>query len=406
MKTMRNFYHFVLAWLSSVFYGAPSRKITVVGLTGTKGKSTVLEILDSVLTAAGKKTALLSSVRLKIGSRSEKSPYTNTMPGRGAIQKFLKDAVLAKCEIALIEVTSEGIKQSRHRFVDWDAAVFLNLHPEHVEAHGSFEKYRQAKLAFFKSLANSRKTRKFFVINADDPNASHFEDATKSVKGGEVVFCRRSEVSDLAERIKKEKNHDWLVADFNIENVAVAAKTAEVLGASSKEILRGLENFQGLRGRMDFVQKEPFTVVVDYAHTPDSLKAVYETLRKQIKKGGQLVCVLGSAGGGRDKWKRPELGKIAAEYCDKIVLTSEDPYNENPNWIIQDIKSGIRNSKFKIQNLYEITDRKEALKKAISLAGKGDMVVSTGMGSQNWFYGPHGKKIPWDEHKVVEGIIA
>jgi len=422
LRIIRHFYHFLLAWLASAFYGAPSKKIAVVGVTGTKGKSTVLEMLDSILTAAHRRTALLSSVRLKIGSRSGKNFYANTMPGRGAIQKFLKEAVAENCEIALIEVTSEGVKQSRHRFIHWDGAVFLNLHPEHIEAHGGFEKYREAKLDFFRALSRSAKPRKFFVVNADDQNAPYFEEAARGVAGGEVFLCRRPAAS-LVKKLK-EQNPDWLLADFNIENVAVAAKTAGALGAKEKEILVGLENFRGLRGRMDFVQKKPFAVVVDYAHTPDSLRAVYEILRRQASahstgsgltvrgvkpskaKGHKLICVLGSAGGGRDKWKRPELGRIASHYCDRIILTDEDPYDENPMKILEEIKSGIPDDEGPLSKVEVVLDRKEAIRRAILSAQEGDVVAVTGKGSEEWIHVASGRKIPWDDRGVVEEILS
>jgi len=421
LKIIRNLYHFIFAWLASLFYGAPSKKITVVGVTGTKGKSTVLAMLDSILTADGRRVALLSSVQQKIGGVSEESFYPNTMPGRGAVQKFLKKAVAARDEIALIEVTSEGVKQHREKFIHWDAAVFLNLHPEHIESHGSFENYRNAKLDFFRCLRCSEKREKIFVVNADDPQAVYFEKVAKSVPHSHLFEARAAEVKNLAAALKKEKQSSWLLADFNIENIAVAAKTASALGASERSIKEGLENFPGLRGRMDFVQREPFAVVVDYAHTPESLEAVYKTLRKQVKKGGRLICVLGSAGGGRDKWKRPALGTVAGSYCERIILTSEDPYDENPADIMDQIETGFlrnpnslpvlprqagRAGKFQIsENYWKIIDRKEALKKAISLAKPGDVVVSTGMGSQKWFYGPKGSKILWDEPKIVEEIL-
>ncbi|HXF44254.1 MAG TPA: UDP-N-acetylmuramyl-tripeptide synthetase [Candidatus Paceibacterota bacterium] len=400
---LRNLYHYLFAFLANLIYGAPSRKIFVLGLTGTKGKSTALEMLDSVLSVAGRRTALLTSTRRKIGDRSEKSPYTNTMPGRGAIQAFLKEAVRAGCDIALVEVTSEGMKQHRGRFIDWDAAVFLNLHPEHIEAHGSFEKYREAKLDLFRELGRSEKPRKFFVVNASSADAPHFQKVAGGIPGGETFLATLAEVDRIVRRIRKDKNPDWLLADFNIENIAVVAKTARALGVGEEDIITGLEKFPGLRGRMDFVQHEPFSVVVDYAHTPESLRAVYNTLRKHLKEGSRLICVLGSAGGGRDKWKRPELGKIAGESCDILILTSEDPYDEDPEEIIRAIEKGIPADK--AGKILKITNRRTALREAVAVARNGDVVVSTGMGSQDWFYGPRGAKIPWDEHRIFEEIL-
>ncbi len=400
-------YHFLLAFLGNLFYGSPSKRINVIGVTGTKGKSTTLELIDAILTTSGKRTALLSSVRQKIGRRNQKNSSENTMPGRFAIQKFLYEAVKSKCEYALFEVTSEGVTKHRHRFIQWNGALFLNLTPEHVEAHGSFEKYREAKLDFFKYVKRSKKKKKYFIINKDDVHTPYFKNIAEHTPRSEVIFFSRDDVHRLVDLIKKERNPDWLRADFNVENVAAARALARLLGVKNEAILKALIGFKGLRGRMDFIQKEPFAVVVDYAHTPVSLRAVYENLRKQpeFTKKSKLICVLGSCGGGRDKWKRPEMGEIAARYCDEIILTNEDPYDEDPNQIIREIKSGISNSQFPMFKVYIILDRGEAIKRAIFLAQKGDVVVITGKGSEEWIHIAKRKKIPWDDRKKVEETL-
>ncbi|MBI4033958.1 MAG: hypothetical protein HY378_00200 [Candidatus Brennerbacteria bacterium] len=385
-------YHYLLAFLGSFFYGAPSRKIFVIGVTGTKGKTTALELMNAVLEAGGKKTAIFSSTTRKISGKREKNPTETTMPGRFALQKFFREAVGAGCEYALIEVTSEGVTKYRHRFIHWDAAVFLNIHPEHIEAHGSFEEYLKAKLDFFRELGRSSKKKRYFFINEDDARAPAFEKAVRSVKGGVIAGFSENDVRPLA-----GGNPQLL---FNLPNAAAALALARVLGIE-EGALRAFRNFKGLPGRLEFVQKEPFGVVIDYAHTPDSLERLYKFLGNQ-----RLICVLGSAGGGRDKWKRPELGRIAARHCDEIILTNEDPYDENPKQILSQIKSGISNSQFLISNVHEIIDRREAIKKAVSLAKKDDMVVITGKGSEEWIHVAGGKKIPWNDRKVVEEILG
>lgn len=391
--------------MGNLIYGKPSRDIFVLGVTGTKGKSTALEIINSILEEAGKKTALISSVRWKIDKESKPNYVGNTMPGRGKIQKFLREAVDVGCNYALIEVTSQGITQHRHRFISWDVAIFLNLHPEHIEAHGSFEKYREAKVSFFKYVRKSPKVKKYFFINEDDPSAYYFKEAVEGVEGAEIILFSRSDVYKLLEELKKESLADWLRADFNIENVAAAVAFAKTRGIDMKVIKKALANFKGVEGRMDFVKKKPFSVVIDYAHTPVSLKAFYENLRRNyVGEKAKLICVFGSAGGGRDVWKRPEFGKIAASYCDKIVLTSEDPYKDDPQGIINDIKAGFQEVDVKPEAILEVLDRKEAIKKAILLAKKGDVVAITGMGSQHFYYGPEGK-IPWNERKIIEEIL-
>lgn len=200
----------------------------------------------------------------------------------------------------------------------------------------------------------------------------------------------------------------FLFSDFNKDNAAAAVSVAKDLGISENTIEEALRHFSGVSGRMEFVQCKPFSVVIDYAHTPDSLEAVYksfEDLEPQVQNfNPKLICVLGAAGGGRDKWKRGAMGKVASEYCDEIVLTDEDPYDERPAEILSEIKSGIP-ADFPPASVHEILERKEAVKKALSLAKEGDVVIITGKGSEEWIHLARGKKIPWDERAVIEEAL-
>jgi UDP-N-acetylmuramoyl-L-alanyl-D-glutamate--2,6-diaminopimelate ligase len=419
INRLRSYYHLFLAFLGNIFFWFPSRKLFVVGVTGTKGKSTVIELMNAIFEEAGKRTALISSVRRKICDRSWPNLYNNTMPGRFVLQKFLREAVRSHCEYAFIEVTSEGVRQHRHRYIDWNAAAFLNLTPEHIESHGSFENYREAKLDFFRSLALSKKNPKYFLINEEDPNHHYFEEAAKNIPGRKIIFFGREQFIkedlsnhyDLSSSESRRLIGDWLLADFNLENAAAAATFAYSLGISWEIIKRAFDNFRGVPGRLEFIQKSPFAVVIDYAHTADSLKKVYETLEPTSlnpRSGGEMICVLGAAGGGRDKWKRPVMGRIAAEYCHKVILTNEDPYDEDPREIIKQIENGFLeavNPRLKMHNYYRIIDRKGAIRKAVSLAQKGDVVVITGKGSESWLHIQGGQKIPWSDRKEAEEAL-
>jgi UDP-N-acetylmuramoyl-L-alanyl-D-glutamate--2,6-diaminopimelate ligase len=400
-------YHYLLAYFGHLLYGAPSKKIFVIGITGTKGKTTALEFINIILETAGKKTALFSSTTRKIGKERRKNPTETTMPGRFALQRFFRGAVQAGCGYALVEVTSEGVTKHRHRFIHWDAAVFLNIHAEHIEAHGSFEDYLGAKLDFFRYVKHSRKKKKYFFINKDDSRAPDFHEAAELTKRKDIIFFSRDDVSRALNEINNEYNPDWLLADFNAENAAAANAVARTLGIGDEEVWNAFRNFKGLKGRMDFACKEPFAVVVDYAHTPNSLLKVYENLRRPplFKKGSRLICVLGSAGGGRDKWKRPELGRIAAHHCDQIFLTDEDPYDEKPMKILEDIKMGIPSDETPVPPVEMVLDRREAIEKAILVAEAGDVVVITGKGSEEWIHVANGEKIPWDDRKTAEEIL-
>ncbi|OGZ32098.1 MAG: hypothetical protein A2V69_01370 [Candidatus Portnoybacteria bacterium RBG_13_40_8] len=313
-----------------------------------------------------------------------------TMPGRFKLQKFLRDAVKAGCKYMTLEVTSEGIKQFRHKFIDFDGAVFTNLTKEHIEAHKGFENYKKAKGKLFTALEKSSKQNKWVVLNIDDSNFEYFD---KLFSGKKYFYGIDNQDAEITpEKINLQVQ---LLGKFNVYNSLAAACVGLAQGIDLPEISGVLRNAKGIPGRMELVIDKPLKVFVDYAHTPDALQKIYETL------GKGLICVLGSCGGGRDKWKRPEMGKIAAEFCKNIILTNEDSYDENPFSILADIEKGfsqILNPKFEI---LKILDRREAINKALSLAKSGDIVIITGKGCEPWMVVAGGKKIAWDDRKIV-----
>jgi UDP-N-acetylmuramoyl-L-alanyl-D-glutamate--2,6-diaminopimelate ligase len=387
-KFIFQIYHYSLALIGAVVYGFPSKKLIVVGVTGTNGKSTVVHLLTEILEKSGQKVASLSSIRFKIGDKEEKNMLKMTMPGRFKLQKFLRQAVDTGCKYMILEVTSEGIKQFRHKFIDFDGAVFTNLTKEHIEAHKGFENYRKAKGKLFKALEKSPKSDKFAVLNADDVSSAYFQ---KFFNGKKYFYGIRNSVAEITPD-KIGMKLDNLLGEFNVYNAMAAYCAGIALGIEKNKVLEILKQAKGIPGRLELVIKEPFKVFVDYAHTPDGLEKIYQTL------GKNLICVLGSTGGGRDKWKRPEMGKIAANFCKEIILTNEDPYDENPNHILSEIESGIQRPNFKYQN---ILDRREAINKAISLAQEDDTVIITGKGCEPWMCVAGNKKIPWDDREVA-----
>ncbi|MCK5044206.1 UDP-N-acetylmuramoyl-L-alanyl-D-glutamate--2,6-diaminopimelate ligase [Candidatus Parcubacteria bacterium] len=395
-----SWYHFLLSLLGATFYRFPAKKITVIGITGTNGKSTVTHLASEILTEAGFKVASVSSIRFKIGNQEWPNTLKMTMPGRFKLQKFIRRAVDADCKCLILEVTSEGIKQHRHRFIDLDTAVFTNLTREHIESHGSFKKYRQAKGKLFAA------TKGIHILNTDDDNAEYFLSFSankkysyglKELKKQGLKYVGATNVSLFSTGINFTANNVLfdmkLLGSFNVYNALTAICIGLSQGVSLEICKRVLEKTVGVPGRMEVVAKEP-SVIVDYAHTPDSLEKVYKSIKSF--SDGNLICLLGSAGGGRDKWKRPEMGKIAANYCDKIVLANEDPYDENPEQILQEVKAGIHNS-----DLYEVLDREQAIKKALSLAQPKDTVIITGKGCEPWMCIANGKKISWDDREIV-----
>ena len=369
-------YHFKLALLGTFLYGFPgySKDFKIIGITGTSGKSTTSDLVTRVFEEAGYKVASISTIRFKIGENVWENKYKMTMPGRFIIQKFLKQAKNAKCDFVVLEVTSEGIRQFRYKFINFDTAVFTNLSPEHIESHGGFENYRNEKLKLFKV------TKNIHIINSDDKNAEYF-----------LNIFAKNKITFSIEDNKKYNLNLKLAGDFNIMNALAAIKVGEVYKINFEICKKAVEKAEAIPGRMEKILDN---IIVDYAHTPEQLEAVYKSFNNK-----KLICVLGSCGGGRDKWKRPVLGEIAQKYCEKIIITNEDPYDENPMEIINQVaeKAG--------DNTEKILDRKEAIKKAIDVANPQDIVIITGKGSEPWMCVANGKKIPWDDRKIVKEII-
>ncbi len=398
-RALQPIYHWKLALLGAFFYRFPSRKLTLIAVTGTKGKTSVAELTNAIFEEAGYKTALSSTLRFKIGERSENNMYKMTLPGRFFLQKFLRRAVRAGCTHAIIEITSEAAKQYRHKFLSLDALIFTNIAPEHIESHGSFEKYLAAKLSIADALAHSSKKKTVIIANTDDTEGEKFlaVNATKKCSYS-LADARPYKISEqgitLAFRGKKIVSS--LRGEFNILNILAAATCAEAFGIAPDTIARGIEKCAVIRGRMEEIREgQDFGVYVDYAHTPDSLEKAYAALSP-----APLICVLGGTGGGRDRWKRPLMGAIAEKYCSQIILTDEDPYDEDPMQIISDIRGGIKN-----KNAEVVLNRREAIRRALSLAKKSNVVIITGKGTDPYIMGPNNTRTPWSDATVTREEI-
>jgi len=392
-------YHLTLAYLAALIYGFPSRKLKVIGVTGTKGKSSTVYFLSRILEGVGYKTAAISTIQFKIAEKEWPNSLKMTMPGRFAIQSFLAKAVKAGCQFVVLEVSSQGVLQNRHRFINFDTAVFTKLAPEHIEAHGSFENYKKYKLKFFEYVKNNH------VINKDDKYFQEFYNVPAKNKITYSASLPASQAEVLrAGDYKNLKLKLW--GDFNLANAAAAVKTAEIYGIDAEKSGKILENIESLPGRMELIDPpasggQKFKVIVDYAHTPDSMEAVYGSLKPKLSADAKLLCVFGATGGGRDKWKRPEYGRISERYCDEIILTNEDPYDESPEEILRQIETGFSSVESVKSKVHKVLDRKEAIQKGISLAKEGDIVIITGKGSETTMMVAGGKKIPFDDRAVV-----
>jgi len=393
-------YHYAMALIGALMYHFPSKEITVIGVTGTKGKSTVVELINAILEADGKRTAVAGTIRFKLGEKSERNLFKMTMPGRFFMQKFLREAVNAGCEVAVLEMTSEGVKQYRHMFIHLDALVFTNLSPEHIEAHGSYEKYIAAKLQLAKALETSQKRPRYSVANVDDEQGRAFLDVDVehklpySLKDLELHTLNKE---DLSLVIDGTTIRVPLVGLFNVYNALAAITVTRALGVPLKTIIRALAELEPIRGRVERIKSPKgadrrVTAIVDYAHTPDSLEKLYKAFAKEHK-----ICVLGNTGGGRDTWKRPEMGRLAAEHCERVILTNEDPYDEDPQKIVDDMARGIEND----TKVDVIMDRREAIRTALKEAPDGSFVLISGKGTDPYIMGPNNTKTPWSDAKVV-----
>ena len=403
-KVVQPAYHYFFALASAIYYRHPSRDIKVIFITGTKGKSSTTEILNAILEGAGKKTAMAGTIRFKIGDVSTPNKYKMSVPGRGFIQKFLRQAVDAGCEYAVLEMTSEAAKQHRHRFIDVNALIFLNISPEHIESHGGFDNYLAAKLLLAQALQHSSKRPRIIIANSDDKEHQKFLDidveqkVTFSLKQAEPYTLDHY---GLYMTYKGTNLRSHLQGVFNVSNILAALSYAETEGITPKTAQLGLNKLEQISGRVQKIvlpksnplsKKQDFTVVVDYAHTADSLEKIYGVFKDSKKIG-----VLGNTGGGRDKWKRPEMAKVANDNCSHIILTNEDPYDEDPLQIINDMLPGITSTPYEI-----IMNRREAIHQAISLAKTGDTVIISGKGTDPYIMEANGKKTPWSDAQVAE----
>lgn len=391
-------YHLVLAYLGALFYGFPANKLVVIGVTGTKGKSSTTEMIVAILDEAGYKTSLLNSIRIKVGDDSKPNTMRMSMPGRMYIQRFLARAVKADCTVVVLEMTSEGARQFRHRGIALNALVFTNLAPEHIESHGSYEAYADAKFALGLSLVKSSKRPRIMIANADDAQGARYLALPVEIPIG---FALKNfapyESNDRSGYFTLDQTRVavQMPGNFSLQNALAASLLTRTIGVPVPTIATALGKLSSIAGRAERIEAgQDYTVIVDYAHTPDSLEALYKAF--PMRK----VCVLGSTGGGRDTWKRPVMGSIADSYCDHVILTNEDPYDEDPHSIVVALSGGMK------RKPEVIMDRRAAIRKALSLAHTGDAVLITGKGTDPNIAGPNGTKEPWSDAAVAREEIV
>lgn len=426
-QKLKNLKHFLIAYFSYWRYGRPGRKMIVVGVTGTKGKSTTSRYIASVLQAGGFKVGLLSTVEFQIGEKRWLNDKKMTMLGLGQIQKMLSDMVTAGCQYVVVETSSEGILQYRHFGLHYDIAVFTNLGTEHGERHGGFENLRADKGKLFAELSkhghkilNGKKIEKIILANLDDANADFYLNYWADKKIGYTLKATtNSQVSNIFSgkinssddhgtdfEVDNYKYHLNLVGDFNVYNALAALAVGQSQNISEDKIASGLDNVKMLEGRMEFIEEgQDFKVIVDYAHEPMSFTELFKTLRKITKD--KVIAVIGSDGGGRDVGKRAKMGEVAGQLCDFVVISDVNCYDEDPKQIAEMLAAGARQSEKKDdQDLFVVVDRFKGIQKAFSLAKPGDVVVITAKGTEPYIAVANGEKIAWDDRTVAREILS
>jgi len=414
-------YHYCMARFAVLWYRHPSERMIVIGVTGTKGKTTTSYFIAKAIEATGAKVGCATTALFKIADREWTNRAKMTMLGRFATQKLLRQMVDAGCRYAVVETSSQGLIQFRHIGINYDVAVFTNLTPEHIEAHGGFENYKKAKKILFSHMARSprkiidgRRLEKVAVLNADSPHAEAFANVPGLTRiewfgreqphGVTATDIRRGEWGSVfrTENLEVELN---LPGAQNIENALAAVAVCKALNLPLEKAVRGIRSVDRLPGRFEKVDMgQPWTVLIDYAHEAASMTKLYETVEQMPHQ--RIIHVFGSAGTPRDMGRRPMLGAIAGKRADIMILTDEDPGDEESLTILEAIAKPARlDGKHEGENLFLIPDRHKAIAHAMRLAQEGDLVMITGKGNEGLMLYAKGVKVPWDETAIVKEAI-
>ncbi len=436
-------YHFLLGAAANIVYRWPSEKLIIIGVTGTTGKTTTTYLIAKMLQGAGFKVGYTSTAMFGDGKTEWLNNKKMTMVGRFFTHKMLRQMINNGCQYAVIETSSEGIIQYRHRFINYDIVLLTCLYPEHIEAHGSFAHYKEAKGMLFAHLKNCktkycdeqsvvhssasglqktelRRIKKTIVVNGNDEHANYFLDfwaeekwIYRLVEVGKPKPVFNEDVKEIIVNAIKANGQSTLefkdgtvavnmLGDFNRQNILAAFSTGLVQNLPLRRLAVGIENIQSVPGRLErIIAGQPFTVIVDYAFEPQAVNKLYEAMASLPHN--RIIHVLGSAGGGRDKARRPILGQIAGRFSDYMIVTDEDPYDEDPLQIIAEVVAGAEKTTKRLnENLFSILNRREAIHKALALATEGDIVLITGKGSEQAICRARGMKEAWDDRKVCQ----
>ncbi len=407
-------YHFLLAVTGNVLYRFPGYKLIVIGVTGTNGKSTTCDLIARILKESNELVGMISTVSIEIAGKRYDNVTNRTTLGRWKTHKLMRQMVRQNCKYAVIEVASEGIAWYRIFGIPFDAAVYTNLSPEHLNFHKTMENYRNTKGKLFAKLDspfNFKKTKRVSIVNADDKEAPYFsgfkagEKMTYGIKNGSV---RAKNIEHLPSCINYQIENGATITgvttktigEFNVYNELAAFCVGLAYGIKPEIMAKAFKNFAGTKGRVEKIEEgQKFQVIVDYAHTPDAQEKVYTELRRFSK--GRIISVFGATGD-KDRGKRPEMGRVAAHLTDIAIITDDETYGEKSEKIIQEIYAGVPQ---KLQKKVKIVpDRFAAIKEALLIARPEDIVIITGIGHQKYRI-MGGKRTGWNERKIVSDLL-
>lgn len=392
-----------LAQVAANFYENPSEKLKLVGVTGTNGKTTTTTLLYQLFMQLGNKAGLLSTVKVCVGK--EEFPATHTTPDPVQINYYLDKMVKAGCKFCFMEASSHGIHQRRTAGLKFEGAVFTNISHDHLDYHGSFEDYIKAKKRLFDELPRNA----FMLTNADE---RHGMTMALNTKAKVYSFGLKSD-ADFKGRIlehqlngmlvRLDKHEVWtkLIGKFNASNLIAIYGVACLLDQDPLQIATAISSLQSVAGRFQYIQKNELTAIIDYAHTPDALENVLKTIESIRTKNEKVITVVG-CGGNRDKSKRPEMARIAAEFSDQVILTSDNPRHEDPELIIEEMQAGI--AMHLSHKALKITNRKEAIRTAVSLGQSKDIILIAGKGHET-YQEIKGERFPFDDLAIAKETL-
>lgn len=430
-QSIRNIYHLFQAICANIFFAFPSRKIKIIGVTGTNGKTTTVQMITRILEEAGHRVAMASTINFKIAEKEWVNKTKFTTLSSFAIQKFIQDAIKTKCEYLVLETSSHALDQNRVWGVEYDVAVITNVTREHFDYHKNIEKYRRAKEKLFR-MASGRKGILVANLTMDRPEdflgyraKEKYGYAAKLPIPSFLKSLQSQLQTIMAKEIKLDVDHSKfmvngqlfkinLPGEFNIENALAAICAGISQNIALETMAEALEKITGVPGRSERVPNEKgLNIIIDYALTPDSLEKFYMLVHRAKKPGAKIIAVFGSCGE-RDRGKRPIMGKIVAKFSDYAIVTNEDPYHEDPQRIIDEIFRGVvvtnkekaldksvhAKHKEEGKNCWRIMDRRVAIAKALKLAEAGDFIIVTGKGAEETM-AIGDERIPWNDKKVI-----